>query len=402
MNIETLNTEFPSLYVKRDTSVFSITIAIPGGAMAEEEGQYGYAHLLEHMLFRGTRTYATSKDLAMEIEGVGGRYNGFTTYDAIYLTATVPANYWQNAVKVLFSLAYEPLLEETALSTEKQVVISEIQMAQDQPEERAYSHLQKTMWNGHRLGEDVIGRRKDIENATKTKLYSFWEKLIYQKPCVAMAGPIDGKVLESFLRNVDIPSPLEDPIKHMERPEFTPGSSRIKEDTQQTYYRLALQACEAARDDIFVYQLISNILGGSSFSQLFLRIREEEGLSYSVYSTVEATSVAGALIVSCDLKPKGLDRTKSIIQEELERLSQAKLTVDELDRFKRFTVGAYTMSLESTSSISLLLADRFVTRNRIWDPQSEIQYINSISVDLISENLKHSMEAGSAEVILGP
>jgi len=206
MNIETLNTEFPSLYVKRDTSVFSITIAIPGGAMAEEEGQYGYAHLLEHMLFRGTRTYATSKDLAMEIEGVGGRYNGFTTYDAIYLTATVPANYWQNAVKVLFSLAYEPLLEETALSTEKQVVISEIQMAQDQPEERAYSHLQKTMWNGHRLGEDVIGRRKDIENATKTKLYSFWEKLIYQKPCVAMAGPIDGKVLESFLRNVDIPS----------------------------------------------------------------------------------------------------------------------------------------------------------------------------------------------------
>jgi len=102
------------------------------------------------------------------------------------------------------------------------------------------------------------------------------------------------------------------------------------------------------------------------------------------------------------LKPKGLDRTKSIIQEELERLSQAKLTVDELDRFKRFTVGAYTMSLESTSSISLLLADRFVTRNRIWDPQSEIQYINSISVDLISENLKHSMEAGSAEVILGP
>jgi len=194
--------------------------------MAEEEGQYGYAHLLEHMLFRGTRTYATSN---------------FTTYDAIYLTATVPANYWQNAVKVLFSLAYEPLLEETALSTEKQVVISEIQMAQDQPEERAYSHLQKTMWNGHRLGEDVIGRRKDIENATKTKLYSFWEKLIYQKPCVAMAGPIDGKVLESFLRNVDIPSPLVDPIKHMERPEFTPGSSRIKEDTQQTYYRLALQ-----------------------------------------------------------------------------------------------------------------------------------------------------------------
>jgi len=183
-------------------------------------------------------------------------------------------------------------------------------MAQDQPEERAYSHLQKTMWNGHRLGEDVIGRRKDIENATKTKLYSFWEKLIYQKPCVAMAGPIDGKVLESFLRNVDIPSPLVDPIKHMERPEFTPGSSRIKEDTQQTYYRLALQACEAARDDIFVYQLISNILGGSSFSQLFLRIREEEGLSYSVYSTVEATSVAGALIVSCDLKPKGLDQNK--------------------------------------------------------------------------------------------
>jgi len=67
--------------------------------------------------------------------------------------------------------------------------------------------------------------------------------------------------------------PVGGSIKHMERPEFTPGSSRIKEDTQQTYYRLALQACEAARDDIFVYQLISNILGGSSFSQLFLRIR---------------------------------------------------------------------------------------------------------------------------------
>jgi len=135
------------------------------------------------------------------------------------------------------------------------------------------------MWNGHRLREDVIGRRKDIENATKTKLYIFWEKLIYQKPCVAIAGPIDGKVLESFLRNVYIPSPLVDPIKHMERPEFTPGSSRIKEDTQQTYYRLALQACEAARDDIFVYQLISNILGGSSFSQLFCAYVKKKALA---------------------------------------------------------------------------------------------------------------------------
>lgn len=402
MNIEILNTEFPSLYARRDTSVFSITMAIPGGAMVEEEDQYGYAHLLEHMLFRGTRSYPTSKDLAMEIEGVGGRYNGFTTYDAIYLTATVPASYWQNAIKAMFSLAYEPLLEETALSIEKQVVISEIQMAQDQPEERAYSHLQKLMWNGHRLGEDVIGRRKDIENATKAKLWSFWDKLINQKPCVAMAGPLDKRVLEDFLKNVEIPGALVDPLKEIEKPNFGPGSSRIKEDTQQTYYRLALQACEAAKEDVFVYQLISNILGGSSFSQLFLRIREEEGLSYSVYSTVEATSVAGALVISCDLKPKGLDRAKIIIQEELERLNQGKLTNEELDRFKRFTVGAYTMSLESTSSISLLLADRFLTRNLIWDPQSEIQYINNISVELISESLRHSVEVGSAEVILGP
>jgi len=103
-----------------------------------------------------------------------------------------------------------------------------------------------------------------------------------------------------------------------------------------------------------------------------------------------------------DLKPKGLDRTKSIIQEELERLSQAKLTVDELDRFKRFTVGAYTMSLESTSSIFSAFWQTDLLPETVSGTSKRNSVHYSISVDLISENLKHSMEAGSAEVILGP
>jgi predicted Zn-dependent peptidase len=403
MKIEALNsTPYSALYARRDTSVFSITMAIPGGAMAEEEGQLGYAHLLEHMLFRGTKTYPTSKDLAMEIEGVGGRYNGFTTFDAIYLTATVPASFWRNAVDVVFSLAYEPLLEETALSTEKQVVISEIQMSEDQPEERAYSHLQKLMWNGHRMGEDVAGRRADVENATKSKIQSFWERLFSKKPCVAMAGPIDIDEIQNHLDQITVPFELDDSSFNVGKPEFHSGETRIKEDTQQLYYRLALKGVEASSDDILTYQLMSNILGGSSFSQLFLRIREQEGLSYSVYSSIEATSVAGALIIACDLKPNGLDKAREIVQEELQRLSEGKISDEELERFKRFTVGAYTMSLESTSTISMLLADRFLTRGRIWDPESEINYINSMDADKISSISSQSLASGTAEVVLGP
>lgn len=403
MNIELIgDTPFSSLYAKRDTSVFSVTMAIPGGAMAEEEGQLGYAHLLEHMVFRGTKKYPTSKDLAMEIEGVGGRYNGFTTFDAIYFTATVPAPFWQNAVDVIFSLAYEPLLEETALSIEKQVVISEIQMSEDQPEERAYSYLQKLMWDGHRMGEDVAGRREDVENATKPKIESFWKSMFSRKPCIAMVGPMEANVVQSFIEKLHPPFELNSERLSIDVPSFHAGESRVREDTQQLYYRKALKGSSTTSDDIFTYQLISNILGGSSFSQLFLRIREEEGLSYSVYSNIEGTSVAGSLVIACDLKPNGLDKAREIVNEELEKLSQSELDEEQLEKFKRFTLGAYTMGLESTSTISMLLADRFLSRGIIWNPDSEINYIRSIDVGKISSALRESLDGGSAEVVLGP
>ncbi|NPV88476.1 insulinase family protein [Coprothermobacteraceae bacterium] len=401
MNVKMTERPFPIVYAQRDTSVFSATVVIPGGAMAEGDGQFGYAHLLEHMLFRGTKRFPTSKDLALHVEGVGGRFNAYTSYDATYLTATVPAIYWQNALDVLFSLAYEPSLEESALSTEKQVVISEVHMTQDQPDERAYIVLHEQMWDGHRLGVDILGHIEHIEAADSKTIKGFWERTFSHIPYVGLAGPIEFEEVQRYMASIEPPFELVKAPAPSE-PTFRGGTKVVREDTEQTYYRLAFPSCKAGDIDAIHYGLLANILGGSSFSRMFLRIREQEGLSYSVYSALELTICAGALVLAADLKPGGVSRAKNIILEEIERLRQAKLEPSELEQFKRYTLGAYVMSLESTSRISKLLADRLFTRGEIWDPNTEISVIQSVTEHDIAERLTLSTSAGVAEVIFGP
>jgi len=167
--LEEVLPSFVVAYEYRPSLTQVSALLVPVGALAENAGEEGLSHLIEHMVFRGTRSFPDAKSIMMAAEGKGGRINAYTTYDYIVFLVQMPIMEWQLSLKLLFELAFYPLFREEDLAVEKEVVLREMAMINDDPSEKAAVLFQKAMWGDHRLGYDVIG----FEDVVTNMIYIF-------------------------------------------------------------------------------------------------------------------------------------------------------------------------------------------------------------------------------------
>lgn len=353
---------------------FSLVIAFKVGGRDETDSDFGYSHLLEHMLFKGTTKRPTAQDISEEFEHLGGSHNATTSQHITNYYIKAPKENFEKCVDLLFDMVFNSIIRSEDLEMEKKVVIEEFNRMRDNPSAACIENTIKGVFQDHPLGQSVIGDRESIMAFDRNKVYDYYKK--FYNPAnatVSIAGNI-GKIGRAKLRSLlskytskkfaDITSKYTNPLK-------------TQSLTLQIAPRLAIETRESAQQcaiivafpcmnqydmkQICPMQVLENILGGGLSSRLFVAIRVNAGLAYSVDADSIFFEDAGTFVISTAVekdsllvnKNSGGDGGMAIILSELEKVLQNGVTQDELDRAKMNIVNKLSMAYEDTHAIAL-------------------------------------------------
>ncbi|WP_419948512.1 M16 family metallopeptidase [Candidatus Palauibacter sp.] len=338
---------------ERLDSVRSVAVGlwVRQGRVHEDPAEGGVSHLLEHMAFKGTRR-RSARDLAWELERLGGALDAYTTHESTAFQARVPAGDLDIALDVLCDLTFRPRLEARDLEVEREVVLEEIAAAADIPEDIAFEEHARFLYGGHAYGEPILGTRATVRALPATALAEAHRRAYRpDNVVVAAAGAVEHEALVAGLARW-LPDraggpPPEDP------PTPVPGIGmrRIPRDGGRQTHIVTGGLSVPYRDPLrYAIYVTSTALGGGMSSRLFQRIREERGLAYSVYSFHGFFSRAGHVGAFVGTRPETAEEAREALLEELDRLAREGLTKAELDDTRSQLTGQFLISLESPAA----------------------------------------------------
>ncbi len=320
------------------------------GSAAERSEQRGISHLVEHMLFKGTER-RTARAIAEAMDGVGGNLNAFTDKESTCYYAKVIDRHVPLAVDVLTDMFLHSVFDPDEISKEQKVVLEEIRMYDDSPDEMIHDLFIRTMWSGSNLGEPTIGYAETVSAITREDLnHHLRARYAPNTVMVAAAGAIEHEPLVEMLAKAfaDFSGSIEAPVP--ERPRPTPQPLFKTKDTEQAYVVLGSRGLSVRDDRRFTLSVLDTILGGGMSSRLFQEVREKRGLAYSIYSFQQGYRAAGLFGVSAGTAPENVQECVDVIVGEFQKLARKGVDAAELTLAKEHIKGSLTLSLESTSS----------------------------------------------------
>jgi len=389
--------------IEDNPSSYSVSFGILGkvGAKDEEDEKAGLAHLLEHMLFRGSKRY-DRREIARITDMLGGDFNGLTHKDYTFFYIRVPHDKLDIAMDVLFDIFLNPTLAEEDLEKEKQVILEEIRDRDNDPEEVAKEKILSLAWDGHPLGRSILGSQDTLLSINGEDLRDFLS--LYHNPeaiIVSAAGRIDDS---SFLSRVEnLLRPLNG-CKRLpkEPPEFRADKAEMFHPTTQVHLCLAMESAKAKADSHYTYGVLATLLGGGSASRLFQKLREERGLCYDVEAEDIALEDCGILNIYSASHPNNKNLLRELIEEELLSLRDKGVGKEELERAKKQLENAILLSLESSLQRMMRIALSLFYRGRVVPIEETLERIESVGVEDVQEAINRSLAKGIAVFSLIP
>jgi predicted Zn-dependent peptidase len=322
------------------------------GSGFEDADRAGLSHLLEHMLFRGTARYE-SLEIDQLFDGMGAELNAGTGKETTSVYSRVLDVHLEQAFEVMADMVWRPRIGDDDLAQEREIVLEEIAMYEDDPQDRVFDVLGEAVFGEHPLGRAIIGTREVVAGTPAAELRAFHAgRYTAQNVVVAAAGSVDhDRIVELVQRTIGDPAPSGPPPQPLALPAGPVARRRFfAKETEQ--YHVALGAPGIARDDDrrFALRVLDGVLGGTSSSRLFQEVREKRGLAYSVYSFTGSYAGTGQVGLYLGTRPDNVQTAMTIVGEELERLLADGITVDELRRSKENVKGRVVLALESTTS----------------------------------------------------
>jgi predicted Zn-dependent peptidase len=352
----------------------SIGIWVTNGARCEQPAEQGVAHFIEHLLFKGTKR-RTARQITREIDSLGGVLNAFTSYEYVCyyaksLTKTLP-----QVVDILSDMFLHSTFPADEIEKERKVVLQEIKMRDDSPEESIHDRLHQSFWKGHSLGHPILGTDQNISGMTRDTILGFRSR--WYRPSeilIAAAGAVEHQTLVALLEeSFSGIKPGEPRRSSQSRERITTG--RVMElcerDLEQTLICMGTEGLPATAPERYSLMILNAILGGGMSSRLFEEIRENRGLAYSVYSYVSSFSDAGTMAIYAGTERQRSCEAIKIILGEMARLRDEMVPQDELDAAREQIKGKVLMSLESSDSYMSRLARSYLNFGR-YQPLDEV------------------------------
>ena len=328
----------------------SIGIWVANGSRIESVEQNGVAHFLEHLLFKGT-SRRSALDIAREIDSVGGVLNAFTSREYVCYYAKVLSKFLSKAVDLLTDIFLHSLFDPDEIEKERKVILQEISMIEDTPDDYVHDLFARTIWNGHPLGMPVIGNEKSVGSLDRAAIVAYQGRAYRTEDIIiAAAGRITHDELLHLLdgvfdtigagknKTVDLP------------PAYGKHVVIVEKELEQLHLCLGTKALPQSDPRRFETFILNTVLGGSMSSRLFQEVREKQGLAYSIYSYISSHSDTGSLAVCAGTGSEKFREVIDITLHEMKRLKRESLTGEELDAAKEQIKGNILLSLESSDN----------------------------------------------------
>jgi predicted Zn-dependent peptidase len=381
---------------ERVPSVRSVALGfwIANGSASEHDSQAGISHLLEHMLFRGTDRYG-SEEIDQIFDAMGAEINAGTDKEATSLYTRVLDRHLEHAFAVMSDMVWHPRFGE--LDAEREVVLEEIAMYEDDPQDRVFDILGKAIFGTHPLGRAVIGTAQVVGGVTREQLVEFHaQRYLPPRIVLAAAGSIDHDELVRMARTVEatrrssVPATDGDDAsagaaRVDEQPDFRPRVRFLEKDTEQ--YHVCVGGAGIARDDErrFALRVLEGVLGGTSSSRLFQEVRERRGLAYSVFCYSNMYAHTGEIGLYVGTRPENLAEALTVVAAELERCVEDPASEEELTRSRENLKGRVVLGLESTGARMSRLGASTMNEMPILSVNDMIERIDAVSIDDVRE-----------------
>jgi predicted Zn-dependent peptidase len=408
-------TEFASglrVVTERMPSVRSVSIGVwvLAGSRDEAPAISGSSHFLEHLLFKGTET-RSAQDIAEAFDAVGGDINAFTAKEYTCYYGRVLDRDLGMAVDHLTDMLQHSLLRASDLDAERQVILEEIHMHEDSPEDVVHDVFTETLWPDHRLGRPILGTVATIEAATRASVRRFYRKhYVPGNLVVAAAGNVDHDELIKLLRRrmeagrvVREGQPAVWNLRAGGDAPHPSGRRLVRRRrTEQAHICYGTNGLARNDPDRFAFLIVNAALGGGMSSRLFQEIRERRGLAYSVYSYHTQYTETGVFTCYAGTTPSRADQVIGLLRRELEDVARAGLTRDELDRAKGHVKGSLVLSLEDPGGRMSRLGKSEIAHGEILSVDQTLKRIDRVSLEDANAVAERVLSQPMTLTVLGP
>jgi predicted Zn-dependent peptidase len=411
---ELQRTEFTSglrVLSERMPSVRSVTLGfwVTAGSRDERPQVAGSSHFLEHLLFKGTRS-RSARDIAESFDAVGGDFNAFTSKETTVFYARVLDRDLGMAVDLLCDMLQGSVLDRKDFEAERQVILEEINMHEDTPDDLVHDLFTETLWAGHPLGRPVLGTVDSINGVSRDQVYRFYRR--HYTPArlvVAAAGNVDhDALLDGLRRGMDTGRVLSRgrsawSLRAAGRPPRPSGARLVKRrQTEQAHIMLGTNGLSRSHPDRFAFGIVNAALGGGMSSRLFQEIREKRGLAYSVYSYHQMYAEAGMFAMYSGTTPGRAEEALRLLRQEAAAMAEDGLTRDEFERAKGHMKGSMVLSLEETSGRMSRLGRSETGHGEILSLDEMLDRVASVTLEDANRVAREVLTRPMALTVLGP
>ena len=381
----------------------SLGVWLTCGSRHEDHDHEGIAHLAEHMLFKGT-TSRSAQDIAQEVDSIGGQLDAFTAKEYGSYYVKVLDDHLPRAVDLLADLVLRPAFELDDLEREKKVILEEIKMVEDIPDDLVHEAFTESFWPSHPLGRSILGTPESVTGISQDALRDFFNRFyVGGHLVIAAAGSLDHAQVRDLVSSAFTSAAADAGRPDSSPPTPSPALVVRDKDLEQTHLCLGTQSYPQDHEDRFASYVLNTLLGGSMSSRLFQHIREERGLAYSVSSSLIAYHDAGALTVYAGCDTAAAPDVIALVAAELRTVKHEPVPAAELQRAKDHIKGNLVLGLESTTSRMSQLARSEMSFGRQIALSENLSKIDDVTAEDVQRVATECFAEGAlAATVLGP
>ena len=368
----------------------SIGIWVKIGSRYESITNNGVSHFIEHMLFKGTKN-RTAKEIANSIDKIGGQINAFTSKESTCYYAKVLDSHFDIALDVLSDMFFNSNFSSEEIEKEKGVIIEEISMYEDSPEDLVHDLFAQAVWSENPLGMSILGTEESLAKIDRSSMLDYYNSnYIPENIVISVVGNIEPKVVaEKIKKCFETYNPRLKAVNKLKEPSFETNSIIRSKDTEQIHLCIGFDGVDIRNSHYYPLLVVNNIFGGAMSSRLFQSIREDKGLAYSVFSYPSSYQDCGLFSIYAGMKPTQLHKVSELIMQEIHEIKKNGISQEELYDSKEQLKGSYILGLESTSGRMISIGKSELMLNKIYSPSEIIEKIDRIDMESVDNAIKH-------------
>jgi predicted Zn-dependent peptidase len=375
--LRVLTTTMPQTY-----SV-SMAILVGAGSRYESDETAGSTHFLEHLLFKGTKSWPKAQDISEAIEGVGGVMNASTDREITIYWCKVAKPHFKKALSILLDMVVNPLLDPGEMEKERQVILEELRMSNDYPSHRVDLLIDEMLWPNQPMGRDVGGTEESVTGITRENLVDLMR---FQYSPVNVVVSVAGSVSHD-----EVLAELKPPVVDW-KPRKSRAWAPVKLEQEKSALRIEYRKSEQAHlcvglpglaldhPDRYALSLVNIMLGEGMSSRLFLEVRERQGLAYDVHSSLSQYLDCGSLVVYCGSEPSRSPKVLGAIMGQLSAICDG-FSERELDRAQEYSKGRIMLRMEDTRSVAMWQGGQEILLNRVSTVDEVVKAIDAVTLD---------------------